>query len=119
MGDGAAGGVDVRLRGESLGSRPADGRDPDLAWVAHNGTGTGGRSSQPTMLGMVETSTGGLDVTLPPMSVGALMVVHHGVQAGQAGACGEKHRQKQERLDPKGPVGLSPAANAHGSSIPI
>jgi hypothetical protein len=69
------------------------------------------------MLGMVQTSTGGLDVALPPMRVGTLMVVHRGVQAGQAGAGGEEQREEEESPDPEGPAGLSLEATMHGDSI--
>ena len=69
------------------------------------------------MLGVVQTSTGGLDVALPPMSIGVLMVVHHGVQAGQAGAGGEKQGEEKRSLAPEGRAGLSPAASMHGDCL--
>jgi hypothetical protein len=109
-----AGDVEMRLSRRPLRGRSPNEIGPTSAGERGYGTGAGGRSSQPTMLGVVQTSTGGLDVALPPMRIGALVVVHHGVQAGQAGAGGEKNRQKQERIDPEGPAGLSPIATPHG-----
>jgi hypothetical protein len=51
--------------------------------------------------GVAETATGWLDVGLPALGVDSLVVVDHGVQAGQAGAGGKKGRQEEDRLGSK------------------
>lgn len=49
------------------------------------------------MARVVETATGGLNVGLPSLGVGSVMV-DDGVQAGKAGTGGEENRQQEERL---------------------
>jgi hypothetical protein len=50
------------------------------------------------VLGVVETAAGSLDVGLRFPRLGALVVIDHGVQTGQAGAGGKKGRQEEEGL---------------------
>jgi len=50
---------------------------------------------------MVEAPAGGLDVGLGSLELDTAMVVHQGIQAGQAGAGGQEDRQQEEGLGPE------------------
>lgn len=90
--------------------RSADGLDPDFAGSSDGRSRPRGRPPESTVLGVVETAAGSLDVGLRFSRVGALMVIDHGVQTGQAGAGSKKGRQEEERF------GLNPS-RVHEKSI--
>jgi hypothetical protein len=47
---------------------------------------------------MIQATAGRLDVGLPPLKLGSLVVVQERVQAGQARPGGRKDRQQEESL---------------------
>ena len=71
----------------------------DTAQRGHR-AGAGSGAAQATVIRMAETSAGGLDVGLGPVELRGTVVVHHGIQAGQAGAGRQEDCQQEERLDP-------------------
>jgi len=72
----------------------------DTAQRAHR-TGAGSGAAQTTVIRMAEAPAGRLDVGLGPLEMGRAVVVHQGVQAGQAGAGGQEDRQQEEGLGPE------------------
>jgi hypothetical protein len=60
------------------------------------------------MLCVTETSTCRLEVDLPALELGGLIVVDEGIQAGETGSGGEEDRQKEKRLSPKKRARSSP-----------
>jgi hypothetical protein len=65
------------LRLERLGSRFAG----ELSYRSRTWRGT----AQRAVLGMIEATTGGLDVGPPSLEIGATLVVNHRIQAGETG----------------------------------
>ncbi len=53
----------------------------------------GSAAAQATMIGMAEAPAGRLDVGLGPVEIRSAVVVHQGIQAGQAGAGGQEDCQ--------------------------
>jgi hypothetical protein len=54
--------------------------------------GAGSTAAKTTVIRVAETSAGGLDVGLGSLELRGAVVVHQGIQAGQAGAGGQEDR---------------------------
>ena len=98
--DDAAGVAAAGLGGEGLQGRRAGRLDANFGNRSGYGAGACGRAAEHTVLGVVQTTTGGLDVGLRPLGLARLLVEQQAIEAGQTGARRQEDGQQEGGFDP-------------------
>ena len=88
----AVGAGRLNARGARVGGAGGRLETGDTAQCGHS-AGAGSAATQATMIRMAEAPAGELDVGLGPVELRSAVVVHQGIQAGQAGAGGQEDCQ--------------------------
>lgn len=91
----AAGMAAAGLGGERLQGRSAARFDPDFGDRSGYGTGAGSGAAEHTVFGVLQTTTGRLDMGLRPLGLGCVAVEQQAIEAGQTGARRQKDRQQE------------------------
>jgi hypothetical protein len=86
---------------------------PGVTAQGGKGSGAGGAAAQCTVIRVIETAAGGLDVRSGLSVLRAVLVIRQGIQARQAGASRQEDGKEEERLDSE-QVAPGPAGGGHG-----